>query len=449
MLKPGLTGSFVAVLALAFNVAAPVAAQNAALPAAAAQPTAQASPALVAAVDALPRLFGGTLLPERYFSAAFVAAVPPAQIAQLISALTEQHGELQTAALASVASSESGVATLRFARATATVSVAVDTEGRVNFMRIDRIEVTGDSFQALATAIDALPGTTGWGIYRLNAGAAPALLAGAGNGAPNAIGSSFKLVILAALDEEIAAGRMAWADVIPIDRRSVPSGMMQDWPVGAPVTLHSAASLMISISDNTATDLLLRHIGRERVEATARRLGGLSGPNAFPLLSTIEGTVLKNTTIGDARTRWLAGDEAARRRVLADFAALFTPENVSYGAFAGRTADIDRIEWFASADSIAALLGWFRHSASDTARAIMAINPGIAGTQGRWQYVGYKGGSEPGVMALNLLLTRADGRSYAIAMAWNDAEGRTEEASLTALVMRAVTLLEAGEPGTP
>ena len=42
---------------------------------------------------------------------------------------------------------------------------------------------------------------------------------------------------------------------------------MQDWPPGAAVTVETLATLMISVSDNTATDTLIRLVGRERVEA--------------------------------------------------------------------------------------------------------------------------------------------------------------------------------------
>ncbi|NMB11632.1 MAG: serine hydrolase [Firmicutes bacterium] len=41
------------------------------------------------------------------------------------------------------------------------------------------------------------------------------------------------------------------------DYISLPSGMLQEWPVGSPITLHTLASLMSSISNNTATNALI------------------------------------------------------------------------------------------------------------------------------------------------------------------------------------------------
>ena len=49
--------------------------------------------------------------------------------------------------------------------------------------------------------------------------------------------------------------------------RSLPSGITQDWAPGTPASLEQLATLMISISDNTATDALMGLIGRERLEA--------------------------------------------------------------------------------------------------------------------------------------------------------------------------------------
>ncbi len=71
-----------------------------------------------------------------------------------------------------------------------------------------------------------------------------------------AIGSAFKLYVLSTLSREIAARRRSWNDVVPLDQRSYPSGILQDWPQGTPMTLQTLATLMIAISDNTATDQL-------------------------------------------------------------------------------------------------------------------------------------------------------------------------------------------------
>lgn len=387
-------------------------------------------------------LVAGRIAATDYFSAEFLSAIPQAQLDQIFSSLRSAHGEpLRLARLEAEPGARNGTALVDFERAQVRFLVAVDAAGKVQGLRITGADRVGDSLAALTADLAALPGMTGWGLYRLD-GATPQRIAGAGHDQPLAIGSAFKLAILGALDAEIRAGRMRWADVISINRRSIPSGMVQRWPAGAPITLHTLATLMISISDNTATDILLHHLGRDRVEAFARAHGGLSGPNAFPILSTLEATILKDPAIGPAREQWLAGDEAARRRLLADQATLFTPERANPAIFEGRIADIDRIEWFASADSLAQLMAWFARDASEDARAILAVNPGIPpANAGRWAYVGYKGGSEPGVIAMSLLLRNAAGQPFAAVFSWNNSAAPVDDARFVALVSRAADLL--------
>ena len=84
-----------------------------------------------------------------------------------------------------------------------------------------------------------------------------------------AVGSAFKLGVLKALKDDIDSGRRKWSDVVTLkaEDMSLPSGMLQSWPAGAPLTLHTLATLMISISDNTAADTLLKLVGRDKVEA--------------------------------------------------------------------------------------------------------------------------------------------------------------------------------------
>ena len=109
-----------------------------------------------------------------------------------------------------------------------------------------------------------------------------------------AIGSTFKLYILAALAREVEAGRMNWTDELAIEdaKKSLPSGEMQDLPAGTKHPLEHFAEKMISISDNTATDHLLHHLTRTKVEAVFKELN--SNPDkSLPFLSTREMFALK------------------------------------------------------------------------------------------------------------------------------------------------------------
>ena len=135
-----------------------------------------------------------------------------------------------------------------------------------------------------------------------------------------AIGSAFKLYILSELVREAGAGQRKWTDVVPLDAKltSLPSGMLQSWPADAPVTLHTLATMMISISDNTAADELLTPLGRERVEAILPETGHAKPALNMPFLSTLEMFKLKGEPTGKAATAYLALDVNGRRAFLAD-----------------------------------------------------------------------------------------------------------------------------------
>ena len=395
-----------------------------------------------AAAALLPLLQGGNDF-GAVFSANFLNAVPPEQVAALFAQMRNQHGMPSgVIRLDRAPSGDRFELVVGYARAHVHFQMFVDGEGRIAGLRVTNVTTANDSYARLIDDINRLPGTVAWGLYRLDPAGQPALITGANSHLDMAVGSSFKLAILATLDDQIRRHRMRWDDVVRIDRRSVSTSEIARWPLGSPVTLHTLATLMISQSDNSATDILLHHVGRERVEEFARRHGGLSGAQAFPMLSTIEATALKNPALGEVRTRWLTGDEAERRALLDEAQARFTPANVDFSVFNDGPADIDSIEWFASPDSLAALLGWFAERGTDEARAILAINPGIpSDAAARWAYLGYKGGSEPGVMAMNLLLRDADNRQFVIAMAWNNAEAPVDEAAMVMLASRASALL--------
>ncbi len=104
---------------------------------------------------------------------------------------------------------------------------------------------------------------------------------------PRSLGSLFKLYVLGAVAQEVKLGRLAWDDELTItdERKSLPSGELQDRPDGSKVAVKDAAKLMISISDNTATDLLIDRVGKPVVEGVIRSWSSHADRN-IPLLTT-------------------------------------------------------------------------------------------------------------------------------------------------------------------
>jgi hypothetical protein len=260
-----------------------------------------------------------------------------------------------------------------------------------------------------------------------------------------ALGSAFKLWILGALVEEVAAGTRRWADVTPLEARwkSLPSGIMQDWPAGTAVTLQTLATLMISRSDNTATDHLLFLLGRERVEQQVARMGTKELARNHPFLSTAEMFRLKAEPTGKLRPEYLRKDLAGRRALLRGPVAAVPLEKVEH--YTKPTA-IDTLEWFASAADLGRALAWLRdHTATPATapgRALLAVNPGLGLSKEKWRYIGYKGGSEPGVLCMAWLLQSQQQEWYALAVVWNDDQGPAEVDRLAPFVLRAAELLK-------
>lgn len=261
---------------------------------------------------------------------------------------------------------------------------------------------------------------------------------------PLPLGSTFKIYILGALAEQVAQGRRRWDEVVPLrpELKSLPSGRLHTWPDGTPLTLQSLAASMISESDNTATDVLLDVVGRRAVEAMQSTMGMREPWRNVPFLSTRELFLLKYRRGGELGQRYVGLDTAARRAML-DGVVRTTPTDTL--EMSDDPVMVDQLEWFATTADITRALDHLRLRATSSALApllgIMAINPGVDANTERWSYVGYKGGSEPGVLNMSQLLQRKDGRWFAVSMSWTDTKP-VELMQLVGLMSSVVRLLE-------
>jgi acetyl esterase/lipase len=253
---------------------------------------------------------------------------------------------------------------------------------------------------------------------------------------PLAIGSAFKLYVLATLVDR----HVPWDNVVKVEERykSLPSGEVQHWPAGSPVTVHTLALKMISISDNTATDHLVAMLGREKVEKQFE-VCGMKNPAAdMPLLRTREWFRLKSNS--RLRKEFLAGDTAGRRAVLdhmADLPNMKDEDEEWNGPLA-----IDTIEWFASASDLCRVLEWLDKHGGPVAQEIMAVNPSTAIPAGRFPYAGYKSGSETGVISMNYLIHTADGKHFVMSTIWNNKAKAVSRSELGSLMSAAGDFLE-------
>lgn len=87
--------------------------------------------------------------------------------------------------------------------------------------------------------------------------------------------STIKLPIACALAAEVAAGRARWDErlVIRAQDKVSGSGVLSEFTSGESVSLRDAMVLMIVVSDNTATNLILGRIGADTVNEFMASLG--------------------------------------------------------------------------------------------------------------------------------------------------------------------------------
>lgn len=366
--------------------------------------------------EVLTRIFSGPL-DVSLFAPSFLAAVPEAQLRALLADVTAQFGALKDVQIGAQ------MAALIFERGQLNVTqFSLDDQGRVTGLLLTPPPPVFTSLDEARAAFAALPGQVSLLVQEVGARTPAAAL---NVTRPLAVGSTFKLAILAELQAQVSAGQKQWTDEVTLtdEGRSLPSGTLQDAPTGSRYTLRDLAARMIAQSDNTATDLLLGVVGRAGVEARF-------GQRPFP--STREAFALKNP----ANAALLAGYRAAVLNVPARRAVLDRARMAPLPAaadFAGGGTLARDVEWFATPATLCRLMN------EVAALKETQLNPGVA-DPARFRSVSYKGGSEPGVLNLTTQVTTLTGRTYCVSATWN-APGPLQEDAFIGLYGATLDLL--------
>ncbi len=383
-------------------------------------------------------LINGEGKPAEMFTESFLAAVPEAQLSALIGQLTGQFGSAISVESLDPPGSTRGALSIRMERAIARGGIAIDaTKGnRISELLFQSFEPIDDSPAKIEADLQTLPGRVT--VYFGPLDEAPDII----SIAPDALmplGSTMKLYVLAALGREIAQGKRSWADTVMLDVRSFPSGQMQDWPAGAPVTLHTLASMMISISDNTATDQLIALLGQPALADMLQRSAHSAPDSNAPWLTTRELFALKGGD-RDRLNAYTVAAPAERQQILDTIAQESVTTADVNRAFANGPLGLDA-EWFASNIDLVRLFQTMRAECDPEVFAIMAINPSApSAIAAKWDYIGYKGGSEPGVLNLTWLLRDKAGADHMLSLSWANPDAVLEEAKLELIAQRILSL---------
>lgn len=377
-----------------------------------------------------------TMPADQVFNEGFLNAVPEAQLRALLDQLSSQFGDLVGLESVTPEGPVGGAKiVLRFEKALANGTMQLtDAEPyKVAGLLISDFEPIGDDVPSILEDVRALSGEASIYFAKLD-GSAPILAEK--HGQAFAIGSAFKLYVLSALTRSIASGEHRWDEVVTLSEHSFSSGMMQSWPQGGPITLHSLATLMISISDNTATDQLIAVLGRDAVEAEVIASGHSNPALILPFMTTREMFTLKAGG-GEALTSYVASSESERRAILGSLAGKDIDGREIQATFASGPVHID-VEWLASAQDVSRIFARLVEADDAATLAILGINPSMVGSaQEAWDYIGYKGGSEPGVLNLSWLMRDKSEQYYTLVMSWNDPDHDFDKTSFELLAQRA------------
>lgn len=296
--------------------------------------------------------------------------------------------------------------TLVFVHGTASANIVLDNQGRIRGLRVFNLTAQGRSLATLVQQVHKLPGQTSLLILK---NGQPLVAYHAEQ--PLAVGSAFKLAVLAALQKQIKQGQRHWSDIVHLKPswKAFPSGILQNWPDNSPLTLHTLATLMISISDNTAATALIHIIGRHAVEAEAPA-------EDRPFLTPLEAFKLKMPSNKPLLKRYLAADGTARMDLLKQVNALPRPALKQIEKALSKGPLALQIEWFFNARQLCNLMGKVQNL------PLMSVNPGGGLVNpGNWQRIAFKGGSEPGVLNLTTELVAKNGTHYCVALTTNRA----------------------------
>lgn len=341
--------------------------------------------------SALERLAIADAIAPEWFAPSFLAQVSAQQVQSILTSLRTGLGMYQRV------EPNGNDYQLVYEKGIISAKILLNATGQIIGLRFQPVRVQFKNLDDAIAQFKKLPGKVSLLIEENNV-----KRIGLNETTPLAVGSAFKLAVLAALKTQIESGQRRWDEVIALQERqkSLPSGFLQSWADGSLLTLQSLAALMISQSDNTATDHLIYRVRREAIEPLT--------PRNRPFLTTREAFILKAQTNRKLLQQYRDANLSVRRALLDEVAQRPLPGVEDFGA---DPVALD-IEWFFTPAELCSLMNRVKDL------PLMSINPGISSSQD-WARVAFKGGSEPGVINLTTALQAKNGKQYCVVATWN------------------------------
>ena len=394
---------------------------------------------LIAAVAHLPMSDAQV---HAHFDTAFLAQISPAMLNQALQGAT---GVKLLSIQVSEPSALVAIVSTRGVLPRAQVALTVDTRGLISGLRISPATTapTPATWAGVNAALRSVAPQVRLLVANVSNGSCqPVDSIGPATAAP--LGSAFKLYVLDALGNAVASGKVRWNQPLTVTAqlKSLPSGELQNEPDGTQISVQDTAAKMISISDNTAANMLINLLGRPAVEAALSTTGMADPALDQPFLTTRELFILKLDQWPALANRYIAANQAGRQALLASTIDQAPLPAVAAGAWT-TPRDINSLEWFASASDICraytSLAALARRPGLSPIGQVLSLNDGgLQLNPAQWKTTWFKGGSEPGVLTLAYLATTRTGQSYVVAVLAENPSQPINEATAAPVMLSAI-----------
>jgi beta-lactamase class A len=275
------------------------------------------------------------------------------------------------------------------------IRIHTDDDGRVDRFDVDTQAPKINSWRDVDAVLSKTGARYSYQAAKVDNGHCDAV-AGTNTGESLPLASIFKLYVLHALTGAVRNGTVSWDDQLTVtDKGKAVGSSGLELPVGAHVSVRTAAEKMIATSDNMATDLLIGRMGTHAIEEALATAG-----HHDPASMTPFPTMYELFSVGwgkpDLRDQWKQGSKQVRAQLLEqadsnpyqpDPTRAHTPAS-AYGA-----------EWYGNAEDICRVHAALQADAVGPAAPVRQILSAVAGIQldrNVWPYIGAKAGGLPG-----------------------------------------------------
>ncbi|MBB2913954.1 hypothetical protein FHS43_005263 [Streptosporangium becharense] len=355
---------------------------------------------------------------REHFNAAYLASVTP----QGFNDFLKQAAGFRLATFTKVTPTALA-GTGKLAGETFTFRIGVDKKGKIELLLVappePKIPAAPKSWKELDARLRRVAPNVGFLAAEIDADGRCRVAHAVAPDKVQPLGSIFKVYVLGAVAEKIRAGELSWDTELTIkpEWRSAGEGGLNNQPDDSTTTVREAARLMISISDNTATDLLIHTVGREAVETTMRRWSKHANLN-IPFLTTKELFLLKGVNHPQQARTYAGLDVAGKRVYLEETVAKQELKDIKPW---DRPREIGTVEWFGSPrDVCRAYAGLAELNGKQVADAMSVNDLGLGLNRRKWPTVWAKGGSELGVLDMSFFARSAKGKTYLVTVLTND-----------------------------